>query len=280
MGRINALIIVLIAAVLTAGCGQTPRPQPVADQAVKTVVAGSGTNLPVTRELAKDYAASSGQTITVPGSIGSGGTINAVTAGELALGLISRPLTAAEKAKGLKELPYARVAVVFAAHSAVPDASVSAADVLAILAGTKKSWADGTRIYVLLREKSDSANLVLGNLMPGYKEALFEAYQEDRWQVIYTDPDEAEAIRRTPGAFGVTDSTWILAAAGGIKPLAFEGVAPSIENVANGRYIFAKDLAFVYKGELDKSTADFVNFAFSPAGQAAIARTGALPLGR
>lgn len=280
MGRRSFLVIVLIAAVLATGCGRGVRPQPVAEQPVKTVVAGSGSNLLITRELAKAYAASTGHNITIPASLGSGGAINAVAAGELSLGLISRPLRQQEAAQGLKALPYARIAIVFASHSAVPDTNVSAADVLAILAGTKKSWADGTRIYVLVREKADSSNQRLYDLLPGYKDALFEAYQEDRWQVIYTDTEEADAVRRTPGSFGVVDSSCVAAAAGGIKPLAFEGVLPTEENVVSGRYIFVKDLAFVYKGELDKPVADFVAFAFSPAGREVIGRGGALPLGR
>jgi phosphate transport system substrate-binding protein len=280
MDRIRTLVILLIAAVLTAGCVQTPKPQPVADQPLKTVVAGSGSNLPITRELAKAYSASTGRTITIPESISSGGAINAVTFGELALGLISRPLTPAEKAKGLKELPYARVAVIFGVHRAVPDESIAAADVLAIIDSRKTAWNDGSRIYVLLREKTDSSNQLLGEALPDYRDTLNRAYQEERWQVIYTDADEADAIRRTPGAFGFTDSSYVKAAAGGIKPLAFEGVEPSLENVANGKYKLFKNLSFVYKGEFDKEVAGFVAYVFSPAGREVIGRMGALPLGR
>lgn len=278
----NILLIFLLVVQLIAGCGQPPHPQPTsaAEPVPKTVVAGSGTNLPVTRELAKAFAADSGIAMNIPSSIGSGGAINAVLSGELALGLISRPLTPEERAKGLKELPYARVAIVFAANSSVPDDGVTAADVLAILAGTKKTWSNGSRIYVFVREKTDSSNQQLYDLLPGYRKVLFDAYRENRWQVIYTDAESAAAVGRTPGAFGLVDSTALVADPRRLKALAVEGVFPTKENNLNGRYSYVKDLAFVYKGELSGPGGAFVDFTFSPAGRQVIERMGAIPLRR
>jgi phosphate transport system substrate-binding protein len=244
------------------------------------VMAGSGSNLPVTAKLAEAYYLKTGIKIDVPGSIGSDGAINAVKNGSMELGLISKHLTAAELADGLKELPYAQVAVVFGAHLTAPDSNLSDSDIIAIVNGSKRAWADGTPIQLFLRQNNDSSNLALYDVIPGYKEALMDAYDKQLWQIIYRDSDMSEAIKDNKGALGLTVSTEIAKDGAKTKPLAYNGIAPTNENISNGTYKLIENLSFIYKGSLSKRAVDFMDYVFSGDGQSILEKWGSSPIRR
>lgn len=272
----------LVSLFLTAGCDKTTS-NPVKETTAlvkQFTVAGSGSNLPVTQELAKAYNDKTGNQVIIPESIGSAGAINAVKAGELELGLISRPLTSEERAQGLKELPYARVAVVFASHRNVADSYVSSEEVTQILAGSKNKWSDQQKIIVFTRQDNDSTNQVLYSLIPQYKEELAEANNAHRWQTLYRNSDMLAALISTEGSFGLTTLPEIVQADAVIKPLLLDGIAPSRENILNGSYKPVIPLSFVYKEKLSSRAAAFINFVFSEEGRQVMERMNALPVGR
>ncbi len=279
-----ALHAAILTLILLAGCAGKSSPLPAAQQppaaqpaADRFVVAGSGTNLPITAKLATAYNEKNAPAVEVPKSIGSDGAVKAVQAGTLELGLASRPLTAAEKAAGLKELPYARVAIVFAANSGVPDDGVTTAEILAIHRGDKTAWRDGSPILVLIRGMHDSANQVLFGLIPGFDKLIEQSIAQKRWQVMYHDIDMADALRAKKGAFGHTDSTQVKVN-GGIKVLAVDGKTPTADAVRSGAYPYVKQLTFIYKGELTPRAKAFVAFTASPEGRAIITDNGGTTL--
>ena len=177
MKRILLLGAALLLGMLVVGCGSTQPPQPAGNEkgAVKVestishrfILAGSGTNLPITEKLAEAYKKKTGAPVEVAKSIGSDGAVKAVSDGTLALGLLSRPLTETEKSAGLRTLPYAKVGIVFAVHPSVPESNVTFEDILAIHRGEKTLWADGKRILVLIRGMHDSSNQILFTHIPG-----------------------------------------------------------------------------------------------------------------
>jgi phosphate transport system substrate-binding protein len=70
--------------------------------------AGSGSNLPILRVLAREYARVRPDVrIDVPGSIGSTGAVRAAADGAVTAGQVSRPLRDAERAHGLTVRPNA-----------------------------------------------------------------------------------------------------------------------------------------------------------------------------
>lgn len=285
MGFKIALIICILVGLITAGCGIPTTPPPLAQPtkpsaASQFVVAGSGSNLFVTEKLAQAYQKKTGVAITIPGSIGSVGAINAIKAGSLELGLISQHITPQDRAAGLTELPYARVAILFAAADGVPDRNITTTQLLAILNGVKTTWSDGTKIFVQVREAQDSSNQVLNDLIPGYKAALTDSYQQKRWQIHYRDNDMTAALVSTKGAFGLVTASDIAVFKDKIVPVALDGIQPTAENVANGSYKAVKELAFVYKGDLSPQSAHFIDFVFSLDGQKLLQEWGAIPLRR
>ena len=283
MKRILLLGAALLLGMLVVGCGSTQPPQPAGNEkgAVKVestishrfILAGSGTNLPITEKLAEAYKKKTGAPVEVAKSIGSDGAVKAVSDGTLALGLLSRPLTETEKSAGLRTLPYAKVGIVFAVHPSVPESNVTFEDILAIHRGEKTLWADGKRILVLIRGMHDSSNQILFTHIPGFAEVIQDSIEKKRWLVMYHDIDMANALRTKEGSFGHTDTTE-LKVRGGIKALAVNNVAPTAENMKSGKYPLVKELSFVYKGELPPQYKAFIEFVRSADGEAIIRDNG------
>lgn len=242
-------------------------------------VAGSGTNLLVTQGLVDAWGRPLGVRMTLPPSIGSQGAIRATLDGKLDLGLISRPLSDDEKKTGLVEVVYARVGLVLAADSDVPDTNLGATDLVDLYRGTKNTWSNGRPVYVLSREGGDSSNRVLEALVPGFAQALRESLAARRWEVYYTDQDENQALLDTKGGFGITDTGSLLVLGPRVKALRYEGVAPTLDNIEKGTYPLVKELRFVYKGSLGASARSFVDFVASDQGKAVLRSLGASPPG-
>ena len=242
------------------------------------VVAGSGTNLPVTRKLAEAYQTKFGLAIEIPPSIGTDGATIALDSGALELGLISRPLTSGEVGKGLKIIPYAKVGIVFATPVAVPDTNMTAEELLKIHQGIKNTWSNGKPIFVIIREKHDSSNQVLYQLIPGWKDAIFRSIDEKRWQIAYKDAEVPRALLNTAWSVGLTDTTETMQHKNTLRSLWINGVPPDPTNIANGTYPFSKELSFAYKGILTERAKHFIEFVRSQEGKTIIATMGAVPV--
>ncbi len=242
------------------------------------VLAGSGSNLPVTRELAAAFASTGAPQPVVHVSIGSGGGIRALRDGAIDIALISRALKADERAQGFVAVPYARAPVALAAHVSVPEHDLSHEKLLSIWSGDIPTWDDGTPLVVLQREQGDSSHTAVARVLPEFARIDDEAYQAHRWRVLYTDDAMDEALATTEGGVGLVGSGRIDPALA-IRALAVDGIEPTVEHVGDGSYPFSKDLSFVTVGEPDARVREFIRFVMSPAGQEIVREHGCLPLG-
>jgi phosphate transport system substrate-binding protein len=242
-------------------------------------LAGSGSNVPLVRVLAKAFGERApGVRVVVHESIGSTGGVRAARDGQVELGLVSRPLTADEAKLGLVVVPHARVAVVVAAHPGVREDDLGAADLVTLYRGERSRFRDGAPVVVLQRERGDSSHLVVGREVPGFAAANDDALRAGRWRVLYHDRAMQEALMATDGAIGLFDLGQIVSQNLPLRVLAVDGVAPTPENVRAGRYRFVKDLAFVSAGAPSGAAAAFLEFVRSPEGREATRRAGYLPL--
>jgi phosphate transport system substrate-binding protein len=267
-----AAILLVVAAAIVAGVDDGPQPPfldptfvpehepaPFDDGALH--LAGSGSNLPLTRRLARAYGEAGHARPIVHPSIGSGGGVRAVLDGAIAVALVSRPLKPAERERGLVATPYARLPVVIGAHVDVPEQSITSEGVVDIYAGRRTQWSNGARIFVLQREPGDSSHAVVDHAVPGFREANEQAYRENRWRVLYHDASMMEALANTQGSIGLHSGA--LDPDTPFKALAFDGVEPTLEAVASGRYPLYKDLAFVTVGPPTGEAKAFIDFVAS-----------------
>lgn len=248
-----------------------------ADQDHILALAGSGSNLEVTRELAKAFAESTGHLVFVHESIGSRGAIEAMSDGMVDVGLISRPLRASEAAKGLRAHAYSRQPVLVTVNASVRDTNITRLGLVDLYAGRRKQWSDGTSIVVLQREEGDSSHRAVDRVVQGFAAVNQEAWDDQRYAVLYHDGAMREALASTPAAVGLH--------AGGLPPrnaplraLNVDGVEASPENVRSRAYPFWKDLSFVTYGEPQGMVRDFLEFVASGPGRQIITDAGQVPL--
>jgi phosphate transport system substrate-binding protein len=242
-------------------------------------LAGSGSNLPLTRALAEAHAETGRVQLVVHESVGSRGGIRAVQDGVIHIGLVSRPLVSDEQDLGLVVTPYARSPVVVAVNASVPDEGVTSEELLDIYRGVKTNWGDGSRIVVLQREQGDSSHRAVERHLPELAAINDAAHREGRFRVLYDDAAMEEALMSTTGAIGLYGLGRVPSDLP-IRALRVDGIAPTVADVRQGTYPFAKDLAFVTKEGPPELAADFLRFVFSAPGQLLIRERGYLPLGR
>ena len=224
-------------------------------------LAGSGSNLPLTRALAEAFQARSPNLhVVVFDSIGSTGAVAATYDDVIELGLVSRPLKDSEAALDLLVHPYARVPVVVAVNLAVPDESITTTDLVDIYAGRRRQWSDGTRIVVLQRERGDSSHRAVDEHLPAFEAVNDAAYRENRWPIVESDQAMQEALSITAGAIGLFDLGAIVLQRLPVKPLNIDEIAPSEASVQSGRYPVSKDLAFISVEQPGGAAAEFLRF--------------------
>jgi phosphate transport system substrate-binding protein len=242
-------------------------------------LAGSGSNLPISRALAEAFQVRRPDLhVVVFASIGSTGGIQAAYDDVIDLGLVSRPLRPREAALGLHVTPYARVPVVVAVNLGVPDESIDADDLIDMYAGRRAAWSDGTPIVVLQRERGDSSHQAVAAVVPEFATVNEEAYREARWRVVDSDQAMQEALSITPGAVGLFDLGAIVLQRLPVRPLRIAGIAASEASVQSGRYPFSKDLAFVSVDQPGAAAAEFLRFVDGEDGRRLMRASGYIPL--
>ncbi len=278
LGKQFLLLVVLLGCV---GCGQTAEtPRPVAKN-IKSdtmLVAGSGSNLALTRRLAAEYSRQSGQRIDIPGSIGTVGAVKAVQEGAIPLGLTSRPLKPEERAQGLKQIHYASIGLAIAAPSAVPDTEMNEQTLIRIYSEEKPTWENGADMVVLSMYEGDSTNEVLLKQIPGFEGALKKALARKDWRTLYSEGSMLETLLKTPNSIGFIDAVALVKNKDKLRALDFGGIRMNTENILTGRYRLKKDLYFIYKDTLQFSAKRFVEYCFSAEGRKIIADNGAVPV--
>lgn len=272
------LLIVFIGAIV----GYTTKPQnagliPAEPNRGQLIIAGSGSNIAVTKKLLAAFQVDQKMNIVVPDSVGSGGGISGVANGSIDLGITSRPLTEAEHASGLKEISYARSGLIVAVGLDVPDDNVSYEDLVEIYQGSKNTWSNGAPIIVFVMYEKDSTNEVLMREVPAFKEVLLDSFRNKRWQVFYNQQAQEQALVKKAHSIGFINMP---AALEGLKVLKVNGVLPSCENILNGSYKLYKTLNYVYREPINPTMRAFIDFTFSQRGSEILLDYECIPLNK
>lgn len=239
-------------------------------------IAGTGTSTGAMQLMAAEFQKKRpAVSVTVLPSIGSSGAIKAVGAGKIDIGLTSRSLKPEEMKEGLAEKTYGRTAFVFAVQDSNPATGFTLDEIEGIYSGKSASWPDGTPLRLVLRPQSDSASAYLGRISPALKAAADKAQSIPGVFVGVTDQDAAIQIEKTAGAFGTTCASVIISEKRKIKALSVEGVSPTLDNVASGKYPYFMATTLVYKADRYNGVVkDFVDFIFAADGQKILHDTG------
>lgn len=242
-------------------------------------IGGTGNAMPLMRLLADAYRIQQpNERIEVLPSLGSSGGIKAVLAGAIDLAVSGRTLKSEETAKGAQMLEFARTPFVFAVATATPVDALSLAQVADIYAGRLTLWSNGERIRPILRPVGDADSEAVKAISPALRDAKLIAEARPGLQFAVTDQDAADALERSPGAFGTSTLGQILSEGRHLRALRLEGVTPSLETLGNGRYVHVRHLYLVTTPTVRPATRAFLTFVHSPAGRELLLRYGYLPV--
>lgn len=222
-----------------------------------------------------------GVTVRIVPGTGSSGGIKAVIDGKLDAACSSRPLRDEERAAGLTDEPYARTALIFGTQPSNPATGLTLAEIVEIYRGNLSSWPDGRRIRLALRPPSDAFTGYLAMLSPNMPDALERSRTIPGLYVGATDQDAADYIERTPGSFGPTTLSLVLAEKRDIKPLSIGGALPTDANVVGGKYPCAITLRIVSRTAKTSGKAkEFIDFVFSKEAARILSKNGHIPAAR
>jgi phosphate transport system substrate-binding protein len=242
-------------------------------------VSGTGTALGTIGQLVPAFErANPGVAIKLLPSVGSSGAIQAVAEGALDLGLSGRPLVPGEQARGLAAVAYARTPFVFAAGPRVSATGLDAAQLVRIYRGEISAWPDGERVRLVLRPRTDVDTMFIRAISPELDAAMEVGLAREGLLLAATNQDCNEILARTPGSVGPTTLSQLLTESHSLRPLDWNGVAPTIVNLASGAYPLGKTLWVVSRSVPPAAVTSFIAFLGSREARRILEQTGNLPV--
>lgn len=263
------IAVMAVALIALAGSWMSVAAQPV-------TMDGSTGMFPIATDLVQAYKA---KNVSAPIALGRGSSSSAamrdVADGKVAIGLSSDPVGEAERAAGLQSIEVARTAVVFGVHSAVNITGVTSEQVCNIYSGKVKNWKDvggpALSIVPLTRPAKEFDPTIIRTHITCFKEAT-EIISVPKAQ------DMAKALATNSGAIGMTNATFVAQSHGGIRALAWNGTAPTTENIQAGSYPMVRRFYFIVKGAPSGTVGQFVAFVKGVEGQKVISETKSIPV--
>lgn len=211
-------------------------------------------------------------------SLGSGGGIKALIAEQLTVSVSSRPITDAEKDKGIQAREVARTPFVFATRLKTPASNLTLDELAAHYSGRTSQWSDGAQVRPVLRPAGDVDTQLVKDMSPALAQALTDAHQRPGKNIAVTDTDSADELEKIPGALGTSTLSLIMSEQRRLKVLAVAGVEPTLENAASGKYAYLKTIYLITPAKPSPVAQSFVAFIDSPAGKTILFETGNLPV--
>ena len=238
-------------------------------------IGGTGGDLGTMKQLGARFEdLHSGVSVKVLPSLGSSGGIKAVTAGATDLSVSSRPLKEKEKKPGVVAVPYANTAIVVVTMDNHGLPNVTRSELAGIYSGIRTKWPDGTSIRLILRPEYDTDTKTIKTQIPELRKALITAGRRRGVPVGITAQKAADLIEKLPGALGLLSLSLVLGENRAMKSIPFDGVVPTAESIASGRYPILKTFYLVTGPKSGALAREFIDFIRSPEGSSILARTG------
>jgi len=245
----------------------------------KLRVTGSTTVFPIAQAAADAYMEKNGNAdIQVSGG-GSGVGVQSIGEGTADIGMSSREISDAEKARypGLVPTDIATDAVVLIVHPSNPVASLTLDQVRGLYNGTFQGWnsVGGTLTFpVIIGRDSASGTRVY------FSEAVMknEKYRPDMRE-MNSNGAVKQTVAQTPAAVGYVGLGYVDSSVKAVKIYSKgEPVAPTIATVLSHQYPISRPLYMITKGQPAGLAKDYIDFILSPDGQKIVQDQGFVPL--
>jgi len=245
-------------------------------------IPGTGACESVLRSIAVSYERANPMAkVVIPSSIHSEGGIRQVAAGNAVIARVSRPLTPEESEKGLVQEVFARDAIVFAVGVGVRPQALKIQQLADIFSGKIRTWnelgAGNGSIRVLYRQTGDSN---LTRLQASFKEFRNLRYTREG-KALYYDHEMIEMLRKYGNSIGFITLSTLRESGSPLTCLSVDGIAPTPENFASGRYPLLTEYSIVHrKGPLPPEAREFLEFLRGSEGSRLLSGHGLVPVGR
>lgn len=251
------------------------------------MVSGSTTVLPVVSKAAEQFLLRHPDVNIVVNAGGSGVGINLLGEKKIQIGMISRNITPKEIESYTHVRfithPIGKDAVVPVVSSEIYNEGVKALtieQIAGIYNGKIKNWKElggpDRKILVVDKEKSRGTRHVFMKIIMGNKDA--EAPGADL--VLGSNNEEQTAIAQSGSAIGMLSNAWLNSDVKGLSIILNDGeiIAPTLENIINGKFPITRDLLLITDGKPQGKIEEFIGFIKSPDGQKIVEQAGYVSL--
>ncbi|MFC9548524.1 phosphate ABC transporter substrate-binding protein [Streptomyces sp. NPDC056956] len=280
--RRRACLVTSVLAVMSlAGCADGG-----AGKGSALQVSGSTTVAPVAADAAEALKAD-GLDITVATQGGSAGGISQLAAGQINIALSSKPLAKEDKAANPDTdfLPtqIGADAVGVIVTKEVADGGVknlTADQVRDLFEGKINNWSEvggpDLDVFVYDKEPGRGTREVLDKYIYGDEKAP-PPPESGNYAIVGGNLETRNKLESTPGAIAPL-STSFVEGRDGLAAVTLDGIEPSPENIASGKYPMARPLYLITDGKPEGSAKKFVDYVLSSKGQKLMTKHGYLTL--
>lgn len=242
-------------------------------------VGGTGSASPLMKELGaayrKQHPNDDVHVMFPPPS--SGGGMRMLVSGKLDLALSGRPLKPEEQAQVGQVFLYAKTPLVIAGRGGARKAGFSRSEIADLYAGRLTRWDDGSAIRIIMRSPFESDTLQLRKLSPSADEAVQLALERPGMAYAENDLDAVDLLTKVPGSVGTTTLGLLKAGNHALQLYPLEGVLPTLQNLAEGKYPLSKSIFVVAGRQPSESAKRFVEFLHTPQARDVLRRADYLP---
>ncbi|MFH0796641.1 MAG: phosphate ABC transporter substrate-binding protein [Candidatus Omnitrophota bacterium] len=245
----------------------------------KLILAGSTSVQPFAELWAEAYTAKHPEAKVVVQGGGSSAGIESALTGVSDIGMSSRELQPDEESDSNGQKKLSKVLVALDAIAIIANASSSLADLsseqLRDLFAGRISKIDNLPITVVTREEGSGTRKSFEETVmrvPGSKKserisnsALVQDSNGAVREIVAGDPNAVGYI-----SLGLVDKR--------VKPLAIDGILPTVETVKDKRYGIFRPFLFILKNRNNPLAEDFINFCLSEEGQDIVAKKGLIKI--
>ncbi|WP_035497650.1 PstS family phosphate ABC transporter substrate-binding protein [Citrifermentans bremense] len=250
--------------------------QPAAAETIRLNGTGCGVTLmkPLIASFQKSHPEIS---FEVQKSVGSAASLKAIAKGALDVAVPGRELKPQEKVAGIAWYEYGRTPYAVVTHHDTKLDNVTTGQLAAMYFGTHGEWADGDFVRVVLRPKEDIDTAVLRSLSPEMDRAVTAAHARPDMLMGITDQETFDHLKKTAGTISFIPLIMPLSEPGTVNVARLNGVAPTLSNLSDGKYGYAKKILVVTKKNPSPGVKAFVQFLESKKARAMAQKLGLLP---
>lgn len=289
------LLLLIVSLAVTAGCGSTNTQAPAPkDSSIR--IGGSSTLAPTIANCANDFTEKyqtwkkvndqlpDEQIVIFVASGGSGLGVNSAINGTVDIGLVSREIKDSEKAKlpNHKFYTLGYDALTIAVNPKNPVLQVkpnlTAEEVKKIFSGELKTWQQldaslpNRPIVVAVRDLGGGATQAFDEAIMKGTPITKEAIQLPSMGAL------AGKVQENVDAIGYVSVGFVQADKAKFGVLSVNGIAPTSENIAAGKYQIARPLIIITKDKPDDKQQNFIEYLLSENGYKAIEAMGFVPV--